>query len=45
MPSGIQTHGPGVRASEDISCFRPLGYRDRPYRYITPVKLNKQYEI
>jgi hypothetical protein len=27
--SGIQTHGPGVRASEDNSCRRPLGYRDR----------------
>jgi hypothetical protein len=27
--SGIRTHGPGVRASEDSSCFRPLGYRDR----------------
>jgi hypothetical protein len=26
---GIQTHGPGVRASEDNSCLRPLGYRDR----------------
>jgi hypothetical protein len=27
---GILTHGPGVRASEDGSCLRPLGYRDRP---------------
>jgi hypothetical protein len=27
--SGIQNHGPGVRASEDSSCLRPLGYRDR----------------
>jgi hypothetical protein len=27
--SGIQTHGPGVRASEDSSCLRPLGCRDR----------------
>jgi hypothetical protein len=27
--SSIRTHGPGVRASEDSSCLRPLGYRDR----------------
>jgi hypothetical protein len=27
--SGIRNHGPGVRASEDSSCPRPLGYRDR----------------
>jgi hypothetical protein len=27
--SGIRTHGPGVRASEDSSCLRPRGYRDR----------------
>jgi hypothetical protein len=27
--SGIQTHDHSVRASEDSSCFRPLGYRDR----------------
>jgi hypothetical protein len=26
---GIRTHDPGFRASEDSSCFRPLGYRDR----------------
>jgi hypothetical protein len=25
----IRTHGLGVRASEDRSCPRPLGYRDR----------------
>jgi hypothetical protein len=25
----ISSHGPGVRASEDSSCLRPLGYRDR----------------
>jgi hypothetical protein len=28
--SRIRTHGPGVRASGDSSCLRPLGYRDRP---------------
>jgi hypothetical protein len=26
--SGIRTHCPGIRASEDNSCIRPLGYRD-----------------
>jgi hypothetical protein len=27
--SGIRTHDHSVRASEDSSCFRALGYRDR----------------
>jgi hypothetical protein len=27
---GIQTHDPSFRASEDISCLRPRGHRDRP---------------
>jgi hypothetical protein len=27
--NGIRTYGPGVRAVEDSSCLRPLGYRDR----------------
>jgi hypothetical protein len=27
--SGIRTHDPGFRGSEDSSCLRPLGYRDR----------------
>jgi hypothetical protein len=27
--SGIQTHGPDFRASEESACLRPLGYRDR----------------
>jgi hypothetical protein len=26
---GIGTHDPGFRASEDSTCLRPLGYRDR----------------
>jgi hypothetical protein len=26
---GIRTHDPGFRASEDSTCLRPLGYRDR----------------
>jgi hypothetical protein len=28
-PEWIRTYGPGVRASGDSSCLRPLGYRDR----------------
>jgi hypothetical protein len=27
--SGIRTHFPGVRVSEDSSCLRPCGHRDR----------------
>jgi hypothetical protein len=27
--SGIRTHDPGFRASEDSTCLRPLGYCDR----------------
>jgi hypothetical protein len=27
---GIRTHDPGFRASDDSSCLRQLGYRDRP---------------
>jgi hypothetical protein len=30
--NGIRTHDHGVRASEDSSCHRPLGYRDRHYK-------------
>jgi hypothetical protein len=26
---GIRTHNPSFRASEDSTCLRPLGYRDR----------------
>jgi hypothetical protein len=32
--SGIRTHGPGVHASEDILCLRPLGYRDQPSNHL-----------
>jgi hypothetical protein len=33
--SGIRTHDPSVPATEDISCLRPRGYRDRqPTRLI-----------
>jgi hypothetical protein len=30
--SGIRTYGPRVHASEDSSCLRPLGYRDRYFK-------------
>jgi hypothetical protein len=30
---GIQTHDPGFRVSEDSSCLRPVGYRDRQPSY------------
>jgi hypothetical protein len=32
--SGIRTYDPSVRASEDSSCIRPLGYCDRHIYYI-----------
>jgi hypothetical protein len=34
--SGIRTHDPGFRASEDSACLRPSGYRDlHLYIYLT----------
>jgi hypothetical protein len=33
--SWIRTHDPGFRASEDSTCLRPLGNRDRPYSKYT----------
>jgi hypothetical protein len=38
--SEIRTHGPGVRVSEDYSCLRPLGYRDRHITLCRPLKIN-----
>jgi hypothetical protein len=32
--SGIRTHDPGFRASEDSALLRPLGYRDRQWENI-----------
>jgi hypothetical protein len=32
--SGIRTHDYSVRASEDSSCLRQLGYRDRPFLFL-----------
>jgi hypothetical protein len=34
--SGIRTHDPSFRASEDSSCLRPLDYYDRHYSYTDP---------
>jgi hypothetical protein len=31
--SGIRTHDPGFRGSEDSACLRTLGYRDRLYTH------------
>jgi hypothetical protein len=44
--SKIRTYDPGVRASEDSSCLRPLGYRDRRMNkespYIRAYKVNEK---
>jgi hypothetical protein len=31
---GIRTHETGFRSSEDSTCLRPLGYRDRPLVFL-----------
>jgi hypothetical protein len=36
--SGIRSHGPGARASEDSLCLRLLGYRDR-HVFLQSVKI------
>jgi hypothetical protein len=36
--SGIRTHDPGFRASEESACLRPLGYRDRPTGRTLPLR-------
>jgi hypothetical protein len=41
--SGIRTHGPGVHASEDSSCFRPLGYRERRQNTLEESRQSCQY--
>jgi hypothetical protein len=38
--SGIRTYGPGVRANEESSCLRPLGYHDRVIRTLLNYILN-----
>jgi hypothetical protein len=34
--TGIRNHGPSFRASENSTCLRPLGYRDRPRAGVGP---------
>jgi hypothetical protein len=41
--SGIRTHCPGVHASEDSSCLRPLSYRDRPVEIICYQNLHHRH--
>jgi hypothetical protein len=42
--SAIRTHDYSVRASEDISCLRPRGYRDRPSSLLGPnILLSTQF--
>jgi hypothetical protein len=36
--SGVRAHDHSVRASEDSSCLRPLGYRDRHHN-LYPIKI------
>jgi hypothetical protein len=39
--SGIRTHDPSVRASEDSSRFRPRGHSDQPLAHIKEMKLER----
>jgi hypothetical protein len=43
--SGIRTHDHSVRASEDSSCFRPLGYSDRRTYHVSPEKRQVSFKI
>jgi hypothetical protein len=43
--SRIRTYDPGVRASEDSSRLRQLGYRDRPSCRCTPRKNRPRYRM
>jgi hypothetical protein len=45
---GIRTHDPGFRASEDSTCPRTLGYRDRPLKHLQSskeIKAGEKYLI
>jgi hypothetical protein len=42
---GIRTKDPGFRASEDSTCLRPLGYRDRQLRLKRDHKLTSRSKI
>jgi hypothetical protein len=39
---GIRTHDPGFGTSEDSTCLRPLGYRDRLFYKCSAFKLSAQ---
>jgi hypothetical protein len=41
---GIRTHNPGFWASEDSTCLRPLGYRDRLLRPCEMWMLNEDFK-
>jgi hypothetical protein len=38
-PIGVRTHDDNVRATEDSSCLRLLGYRDRPFSVLIFVNI------
>jgi hypothetical protein len=42
---GIRTQDPGFRASEDSSCLRLLGYRDRKLRLYCIITLCEEYSL
>jgi hypothetical protein len=41
--SGIRTHDPGFRASEDSACLRQRGYRDRIRKSILDVNVSSNF--
>jgi hypothetical protein len=41
--SGIRTHDPGFRESEDSAYLRPLGYRDRLLDKNTDIKCKQLF--
>jgi hypothetical protein len=43
--NGIRTHDDSVRASEDSSWLRPLGYRDRPQPIIKRLKFCTSFSL
>jgi hypothetical protein len=38
--SGTRTHGPSVRAGEDILCLRPRGQRDQHREHLSTLHLS-----
>jgi hypothetical protein len=43
--SGIQTHDPSVRASEDSSCLRPRRHCDRRVKHLEALNTSRGTEI